>query len=70
MTKIDDSATNFSRFRDLTTQVENYERQLIIDALNQANGKIINAAKLLNVSHTTLQYKVKKYHIQMGVMNH
>ncbi len=70
MTKIDDSVTNFSRFRDLTTQVENYERQLIIDALNQANGKIINAAKLLNVSRTTLQYKVKKYHIQMGVMNH
>lgn len=70
MTKIEDSATNFSQFTDLTTQVENYERQLIIDALNQANGKIINAAKLLNVSRTTLQYKVKKYHIQMGVMNH
>ncbi|OCG14646.1 sigma-54-dependent Fis family transcriptional regulator [Gilliamella sp. wkB292] len=54
---------------NLTEQVENYERQLIIDALNQANGKIITAAKLLNISRTTLQYKVKKYHIQMGVID-
>jgi len=54
---------------NLTEQVENYEKQLIVDALNQANGKIITAAKLLNVSRTTLQYKVKKYHIQMGVID-
>ena len=54
---------------NLTEQVENYEKQLIIDALNQANGKIITAAKLLNVSRTTLQYKVKKYNIQMGVID-
>ncbi len=54
---------------NLTEQVENYEKQLIIDALNQANGKIITAAKLLNISRTTLQYKVKKYHIQMGVID-
>ncbi|MWN31434.1 PAS domain-containing protein [Gilliamella sp. Pra-s65] len=55
--------------KNLTEQVENYERQLIIDALNQANGKIIAAAKILNISRTTLQYKVKKYHIQMGVID-
>ncbi|WP_141673642.1 sigma 54-interacting transcriptional regulator [Gilliamella apicola] len=54
---------------NLTEQVENFERQLIIDALNQANGKIITAAKNLNISRTTLQYKVKKYHIQMGVID-
>ncbi len=54
---------------NLIEQVEHYEKQLIIDALNQANGKIITAAKLLNVSRTTLQYKVKKYHIQMGVID-
>ncbi|OCF97668.1 sigma-54 interaction domain-containing protein [Gilliamella apicola] len=54
---------------NLTEQVENYEKQLIIDALNQANGKIITAAKLLNISRTTLQYKVKKYNIQMGVID-
>lgn len=54
---------------NLIEQVENYERQLIINALNQANGKIITAAKLLNISRTTLQYKVRKYHIQMGVIN-
>ncbi|WP_416380438.1 sigma-54 interaction domain-containing protein [Gilliamella sp. B2923] len=54
---------------NLIEQVENYERQLIVDALNQANGKIITAAKLLNISRTTLQYKVKKYHIQMGVID-
>ncbi|OTQ49811.1 sigma-54 interaction domain-containing protein [Gilliamella apis] len=54
---------------NLTEQVENYEKQLIIDALNQANGKIITAAKLLNISRTTLQYKVRKYHIQMGVID-
>lgn len=54
---------------NLTEQVENYEKQLIIDALNQANGKIITAAKLLDVSRTTLQYKVKKYDIHMGVID-
>ena len=54
---------------NLTEQIENYEKQLIVDALNQANGKIITAAKLLNVSRTTLQYKVKKYNIQMGVID-
>ena len=54
---------------NLTEQVENYEKQLIVDALNQVNGKIITAAKLLNVSRTTLQYKVKKYNIQMGVID-
>ncbi|OCG06555.1 sigma-54-dependent Fis family transcriptional regulator [Gilliamella sp. wkB178] len=54
---------------DLTEQVEDYERQLIVDALNQANGKIISAAKILNVSRTTLQYKVKKYNIQLGVLD-
>lgn len=54
---------------NLIEQVEYYEKQLIIDALNQANGKIITAAKLLNISRTTLQYKVKKYHIQMGVID-
>ncbi|OCG04780.1 sigma-54 interaction domain-containing protein [Gilliamella apis] len=54
---------------NLIEQVEHYEKQLIIDALNQANGKIITAAKLLNVSRTTLQYKVKKYNIQMGVID-
>lgn len=54
---------------NLTKQVENYEKQLIIDALNQANGKIITAAKLLDVSRTTLQYKVKKYDIHMGVID-
>ncbi|WP_294610674.1 sigma 54-interacting transcriptional regulator [uncultured Gilliamella sp.] len=60
---------NYSNNSDnLTEQVENYERQLIIDALNQANGKIIAAAKLLNISRTTLQYKVKKYNIQLGVL--
>ncbi|WP_141669954.1 sigma 54-interacting transcriptional regulator [Gilliamella apicola] len=54
---------------NLTEQVESYERQLIIDALNQANGKIITAAKRLNISRTTLQYKVKKHHIHMGVID-
>ncbi|OCG25975.1 sigma-54-dependent Fis family transcriptional regulator [Gilliamella sp. wkB108] len=53
----------------LTEQVESYERQLIVNALNQANGKIIIAAKLLNISRTTLQYKVKKYNIQLGVLD-
>ncbi|OCG04011.1 sigma-54 interaction domain-containing protein [Gilliamella sp. wkB112] len=54
---------------NLTEQVEDYERQLIVDALNQANGKIVTAAKILKVSRTTLQYKVKKYNIQLGVLD-
>lgn len=60
---------SFLPFTNLTEQVEQYERQLIIEALNKANGRIIAAAKILNVSRTTLQYKVKKYHIQLGVID-
>lgn len=68
--KLEKTSINYnSNSNDLTKLVENYERQLIVDALNQANGKIIVAAKLLNISRTTLQYKVKKYHIQLGVID-
>jgi arginine utilization regulatory protein len=69
-TKIEKPKTSeLTTNHNLTEQVENYEKQLIIDALNQANGKIITAAKLLNISRTTLQYKVRKYNIQMGVID-
>jgi len=52
----------------LIEQVENLERKLIIQALNQAHGRVSQAARVLNLSRTTLHSKIKKYQIQMGVV--
>ncbi len=53
---------------DLTTRVERFEQQLIINALNSANGKVAVAAKCLGISRTTLHYKIRKYAIRLGVL--
>lgn len=52
----------------LATQVEEYERKLISQAINQACGRIAQAARQLGISRTTLHYKVKKYNIRLGVL--
>ncbi|SFM97640.1 arginine utilization regulatory protein [Izhakiella capsodis] len=53
---------------DLITEVEKFEQKLIVQAINQANGRIAEAARILKVSRTTLHYKIKKYAIRLGVM--
>jgi Nif-specific regulatory protein len=43
--------------------VENYEHELILEALRSARGNRSQAAKLLKVSERVLSYKIKKYGI-------
>ena len=40
------------------------EKQLIIEALTRTNGNRTEAAKLLNISRSTLYYKLNKYDIK------
>lgn len=53
---------------DLTMEVELFEKKLIVQAINKANGRIAEAARVLGISRTTLHYKIKKYDIRLGVM--
>jgi arginine utilization regulatory protein len=51
----------------LDDAVEQFERQIIINALNIANGNVASAARQLRIPRTTLYYKVKKYHLTLCV---
>ncbi len=53
---------------ELNQLVEDYERQLIANALNRSNGRVAGAANYLRISRTTLHYKIKKYGIRLGVV--
>jgi Nif-specific regulatory protein len=48
----------------LASAMENYERDLIQDALKTARGNRAKAAKLLDSTERIIGYKVKKYGIQ------
>lgn len=52
----------------LEARVANYEKTLIETALDMHQGNIAAAARSLNVSRTTLQYKVQKHGIRFGVV--
>lgn len=54
----------------LEVQVANFEKNLLETALNTHQGNIAAAARSLNVSRTTLNYKVQKYGIRFGVIGH
>jgi DNA-binding NtrC family response regulator len=45
----------------LTDQMDEAEKRLVADALRQAEGNQSQAAKLLGLERTTLQYKIKKH---------
>lgn len=47
----------------LTDRLEEYERQLLIDALKDSLGCVAKAARALGISRGALQYKVKKHNI-------
>ena len=51
---------------DLATTLRNLERQLIIDALDRADGVQRKAAKFLGVTERVLWYKIKKLRIDVG----
>ena len=53
----------------LDVQVARFEKSLIETALNTCQGNIAAAARSLNISRTTLQYKVQKYAIRFGVVS-
>lgn len=47
----------------LPEALEQYERQLIVQAMAACHGKIVDAAALLKIPRTTLQYKLEKHHL-------
>ena len=56
---------NFSSSPIHSKQVlQSTEKDLIIRALQSTNGNRTDAAKLLNISRSTLYYKIKKYDIK------
>ncbi len=48
----------------LATAVENFERELIIDALKKCKGNQTKAARQINTSLRIINYKIHKYHIR------
>ena len=48
----------------LTDALESYEKKLILDALKKSGWKVVDAAKLLRIPRTSLQYKMEKYGIK------
>jgi len=57
----DDSLNYLRDDAGLTEKVENYEKELIVKAMEKANQVQTKAAKLLSVNRTALIYKLKKY---------
>lgn len=47
-------------------EVKSFEILLIERALERTGGSQLRAARLLNLKHTTLNAKIKRYDIQMG----
>lgn len=43
----------------LQSRLSKYERELILDAMQQTKGNVLKAAKLLSIPRQTLQYKLK-----------
>jgi DNA-binding NtrC family response regulator len=45
--------------------MDDVERKLICEALTKTNGHILRASKLLGMTYKTLQYRIKKYEIDI-----
>ena len=45
--------------------MEDVEKKLILEALARTNGHILRASKLLGMTYKTLQYRIKKYDINV-----
>lgn len=44
--------------------LENFEKELLLKAMDKSNGVIAKAAKLLGISYRTLQYRLEKFQIR------
>ena len=44
--------------------LDEYEKEIIADALAQLNGNLTQTAKALAISFSTLKRKIRKYHIK------
>ena len=42
------------------------EKSLILEALERSGGRLVGACKLLGISYKTLQYRIKKYGIDVA----
>jgi Nif-specific regulatory protein len=45
--------------------VARFEQELLVDALKKARGNMLQAARDLRVSYRIVNYKVKKYNIDV-----
>ncbi len=52
---------NLKQTNNYNTRMEEFEKQLIFNALMEARGNISQAAKLLGLKRTTLRYKMEKH---------
>lgn len=48
----------------LAKEVANFEKKIIMEALEKTGGNILRAAKLLNIPRGTLRHKIEKYNIK------
>ncbi|MDD2497986.1 MAG: sigma 54-interacting transcriptional regulator [Desulfitobacteriaceae bacterium] len=56
-----DVPVSLNQTQDLKTITQDFERQVIKRAMQEANNDILTAAKLLSIDRTTLYRKLKKY---------
>ncbi|MEW6428959.1 MAG: sigma 54-interacting transcriptional regulator [Thermodesulfobacteriota bacterium] len=57
-------SVNAGRPTSFAAAVENFERELIVDALKKADGNQTRAAKLLDTTLRIINYKIGKYNIE------
>jgi arginine utilization regulatory protein len=50
---------------DLNQAVDDFEKSLIIQAINESNGNYSKAARILNIPKQTLHNKIKKHNIRL-----
>ncbi len=53
----------------LTDAVNNFEKEMIVDALVKANGNMFKAAQALKTSYRIINYKIKKYNLKSKKFN-
>lgn len=61
VTQLQCKSTHQFEHLSLRKNIEELEKNLIINALNLSNGNVNQAAKLLEIPRQTLQYKMKKW---------
>ncbi len=58
-----DSVSGYGKVVSLSSAVENFEREIIIDSLKKHNGNQTKASKSLNTSLRIINYKIHSYNI-------